>query len=54
MDRTAINQALAKAMAYRQCGKHVEAAEWAAKLVTLLECAEILSPATIKMLAKGE
>lgn len=42
MDRTAINTALAKAIAYKQCGKHHLAAEWANKLVQLLECAEIL------------
>lgn len=43
MDRTEINRALAKAIAYKQCGKHDEAREWARKLVTLLECAEILT-----------
>jgi hypothetical protein len=42
MDRSEINRALAKAMAYKQCGKDREAAEWARKLVELLECAEIL------------
>jgi hypothetical protein len=42
MDRREINRALAKAIAYKQCGKHVEAATWARELVNLLECAEIL------------
>lgn len=44
MDRSAIAQALAKAQAYRQCGKEKECREWAAKLVVLLECADILAP----------
>jgi hypothetical protein len=43
MDRSEINRALAKAMAYKNCGKDDLAAEWARKLVELLECAEILS-----------
>lgn len=43
MDRSEINRALAKAMAYKNCGKDTEAAEWARKLVELLECAEILN-----------
>lgn len=42
MDRSEINRALAKAIAYKQCGKDAEAAVWAAKLVDLLECAEII------------
>lgn len=42
MDRTEINRALAKAIAYKQCGKHYDAQEWARKLIELLECAEIL------------
>ena len=45
MDRTAIAQALAKAQAYRQCGKQAECEIWARRLVELLECAEILKPA---------
>lgn len=45
MDRSEINRALAKAIAYKQCGKDDEALEWARRLVTLLECAEILAPA---------
>jgi hypothetical protein len=43
MDRSEINQALAKAIAYKQCGQHDKAREWARKLVALLECAEILT-----------
>lgn len=43
MDRQEINRALAKAIAYKNCGKDEEAAEWARKLVEMLECAEILA-----------
>ncbi len=42
IDRSAVAQALAKAIAYKNCGKDADAAQWAAKLVELLECAEIL------------
>jgi hypothetical protein len=44
MDRKAIAVALAKAQAFRQCGKQAEAEQWARKLVELLECAGILKP----------
>ena len=42
MDRSEINRALSKAIAYKNCGKDKEAQEWAKKLIYLLECAEIL------------
>jgi hypothetical protein len=42
IDRSAVSQALAKAIAYKQCGKDADAAEWARKLVNLLELSEIL------------
>jgi hypothetical protein len=42
IDRSAISQALAKAIAYKQCGKQAEAESWAQKLVKLLECEGIL------------
>ena len=44
LDRSEIARALAKAIAYKQCGKQAEAAAWARQLVELLECAEILQP----------
>ena len=44
MDRSEINRALAKAIAYKQCGKDADAAEWARTLIELLECADILAP----------
>lgn len=43
IDRSEVSRALAKAIAYKQCGKDDEAAIWAAKLVDLLECHEILN-----------
>jgi hypothetical protein len=43
VDRSEVNRALAKAIAYKQCGEDREAAIWAEKLVRLLECAEILN-----------
>jgi hypothetical protein len=42
MDRVAINRALAKAMAYRACGKDAQADAWAAELVRLLGSNRIL------------
>ena len=43
--RSELAQALAKAVAYRDCGKPAEAAAWDAKLVKMLEAQEILTPA---------
>ena len=40
--RSELSQALAKAIAYRDCGKPGEAARWAAQLVKLLEAQQIL------------
>jgi hypothetical protein len=42
LDRSAVAHALAKAIAYKQCGKQHDAEEWARELVRLLECADIL------------
>lgn len=44
IDRSEVSRALAKAIAYKQCGKDEEAEKWARELVTLLECADILIP----------
>ena len=46
LDRSEISRALAKAIAYQQCGKQRDAEQWAAELVRLLECASILRPTT--------
>lgn len=44
INRVDVSRALAKAIAYKNCGEDKKAAQWAAKLVVLLECAEILEP----------
>ena len=42
IDRSETARALAKAIAYKQCGKDEEARRWAKALIRLLELAEIL------------
>ena len=42
MDRKSISRALAKALAYKACGQQAKAEHWAAELIRLLECADIL------------
>lgn len=42
IDRSEISRALAKAIAYKSCGKHVDAAKWGRVVVHLLEQAHIL------------
>lgn len=42
IDRTEASRALAKAIAFKQVGKDTDAAEWAIRLIHLLQCAEIL------------
>lgn len=46
IDRSEVSRALAKALAFKVCGKDREAEEWARRLVELLECAEILKETT--------
>lgn len=41
INRSEINTALAKALAYANCGKFQEAQRWGAKLVLLLEDANV-------------
>jgi hypothetical protein len=41
-ERSALNQALAKALAFRDAGKMPEAREWAAELVRLLSSHDLL------------
>jgi hypothetical protein len=43
INRTLVAQALAKAIAYKNCGKDREAERWARELVRLLECHDILT-----------
>ena len=42
IDRSATARAMAKAIAYKSCGKDADAAQWARELVRLLQCADIL------------
>ena len=42
IDRPEVSRALAKAIAYKQCGKDKDAEEWAIKLIRLLELSSIL------------
>ena len=41
-ERSSLNQALAKALAFRDAGKMPEAREWAAELVRLLKSHDLL------------
>lgn len=43
-DRSAISRAVAKAIAYPDCGKPERAAAWAAEVVRLLGAQAILTP----------
>ena len=42
IDRSEVNRALAKAIAFKQCGKDAEAAHWARELIRQLQLSEIL------------
>jgi hypothetical protein len=42
IDRSEVARALAKSIAYKNCGKHKEAEDWARKLIKLLELSNIL------------
>ena len=42
IDRSAVATALAKAIAYKNCGNDTAANDWASRLVGLLECHSIL------------
>jgi hypothetical protein len=42
-ERSALNQALAKALAFQDAGKMAEAREWAAELVRLLKSHDLLT-----------
>jgi hypothetical protein len=42
-ERSALNQALAKALAFRDAGKMPEAREWAEELVRLLKSHDLLT-----------
>lgn len=54
IDRSEVNRALAKAIAFKQCGKDQTAAAWAVRLVRLLELEGILDPANVATAFAGE
>lgn len=45
IDRSEVSRAVAKAIAFKQCGKDADAESWARELVRLLQCADILKEA---------
>lgn len=42
IDRSEVNRALSKAIAYQNVGKTADAEQWAHELIRLLQCANIL------------
>jgi hypothetical protein len=44
IDRSEVSRAVAKAIAFKQCGKDRDAEQWARQLVRPLECADMLRP----------
>lgn len=44
IDRSEVSRALAKALAFKACGKDEAASRWAALLIEHLECGGILAP----------
>lgn len=57
INRSEVYRALAKAIAFKQCGKDDEANAWAARLVELLECNGILGAMSAKdweRIARGD
>jgi hypothetical protein len=47
MDRSAINRALAKAIAHKAAGNDALAAQWASHLLHLLEVAELVAESDV-------
>lgn len=43
MNRSEINKALSKAIAYKNCGKDEEAEKWGRELIRLLQLGQILT-----------
>lgn len=51
LDRVEINRALAKAIAYKQCGKQAKANQWAGRLLYLLDCMDVANQDQLNQLA---
>lgn len=54
INRSEVSRALAKAIAYKECGKQLQAEAWAAQLLRLLELADLIDPARRGLLAASE
>jgi len=52
IDRSEVNRALAKAIAYKNSLKDAQAEAWAAELIRLLGCAGILNPDKVRRVAE--
>jgi hypothetical protein len=52
IDRSEVSRALAKAIAYKQCGKDRLAELWAMRLIDMLECASIIDDNARRFLNK--
>ncbi len=48
IDRSEVNRALAKAIAFKACGQDDKARYWAAQVVSILECADILDQGYVR------
>lgn len=54
LDRAELNRALSKAIAYKNVGKHIQAALWAVKLVELIGTTGILDLDYVRTLHLSE
>lgn len=48
IDRSEVNRAFAKAIAYKQCGKDEQAKAWTVKLILALEQADLLDESDLR------
>ena len=53
LDRVNINRALAKCIAYRNCGKHDKADAWAVQLMRELQARDLLRPEMLTLAVEG-
>lgn len=49
LDRVSINRALAKCIAYRNCGKHDKANAWAVQLMRELQARDLVKPEMLNL-----
>jgi hypothetical protein len=53
LDRVNINRALAKVIAYRNCGKPAKADAWAVQLMRELQALNLVRPELVNLPAEG-